>query len=59
MRPLSNRLAQPRFLLRPDLEVVLEHDRLAVEMKVLVARIVVEQIEQPIDERDERNRNCS
>ena len=48
-----DRLAQPRFLLRPDLEVVLEHDGLAVEMEMLVVGIGVEQIEQPIDERDE------
>jgi hypothetical protein len=48
-----NRLAQPRLLLRTDLEIVLEDDRLAVEVKVLVVRIGVEQIEQPIDERDE------
>ena len=48
-----DRLPQPRLLLGPDLEVVLEHDRLAVEMEVLVAGIGVEQIEQPIDERHE------
>ncbi len=48
-----DRLAQPRFLFRPDLEVVLEHDGLAVEMEMLVVGIGIEQIEQPIDERDE------
>jgi hypothetical protein len=48
-----NRLAQPRFLLRPDLEVILEHDRLSVEMEVFVGRILVQQIEQAIDECDE------
>ena len=53
MRPASIARAQPRLLLGPDLEVVLEHDRLAVEMEVFVGRIGVEQIEQPIDERDE------
>ena len=50
---IFNRLPQPRLLLRPDLEIVLEDDRLAVEMEVLVAGIGVEQIEQPIDERHE------
>ena len=44
---------EPRLLLGPDLEVVLEHDRLAVEMEVRVGRIGVEQIEQPIDQRHE------
>src|SRR6185369_11609408 len=50
---LFNRLPQPRLLLRPDLEVVLEDDGLAVEMEILVVGIGIEQIEQPIDERDE------
>ena len=48
-----DRLAQPRLLFRPDLEVVLDHDGLAVEMEILVVGISVEQIEQPIDERHE------
>ena len=53
MRPCLDGAPQPRLLLGPDLEVVLEHDRLAVEVKVLVRRIGIEQIEQPIDQRDE------
>ena len=48
-----DRRAKARFLLWPDLEVVLEHDRLAVEVEVFVSRLVVEQIEQAIDERDQ------
>ena len=48
-----NCLAQPRLLLGTDLEIVLEHDRLAVEVEILVARIGIQQVEQPIDERHE------
>src|SRR5207237_5458226 len=48
-----NRRAQARLLLRTELQVVLEDDRLPVEIKVFVGRLLVEQIEQPIDERDE------
>ena len=39
MRPSSISAPEPRLLFGPDLEVVLEHDGLAVEMEVLVSRI--------------------
>ena len=47
------------FLLGPDLEVVLEHDRLAVEVKGLYSRVLLEQIEQPSTRPTRRKRNCS
>ena len=48
-----NGRAQPRLLLGTDLEVVLEHDRLSIEMEVFVLRVGVEQIQKAIDERHE------
>jgi hypothetical protein len=51
--PRSDCRAKARLLLRADFEVILEHDGLAVEMKMLERRIAVEQIEQAVDERDQ------
>jgi len=47
----GDRRAQPRFLLGTDLEIVLEDNRLPVEVKVLVRGVAIEQIEEPIDQR--------
>jgi hypothetical protein len=44
---------QPRLLVRAQLQVVFEHDRLAVEMEVLVVRLALHEVEQAIDEPDE------
>jgi hypothetical protein len=49
----GDRVAKPRLLLGANLEVILEHDRLSVEMEILVIRILVEQVEQAIDEGDQ------
>src|SRR4030095_7733920 len=51
--PSLDGATDPVFLLGPNLEVILEHDRLPIEMKVGVRRVGVEQVEQPIDESDE------
>ena len=53
MRPSLDGAPEPRLLLGPDLEVVLEHDGLAVEVEVPVGRIGIEQIQQAIDQRHE------
>ena len=50
---VGDQRAQPRLVLRPQLEIVLEHDGLAVEMEVLEVGLRLHQIEQPIDEPDE------
>src|SRR5206468_12078041 len=47
------RALQPIHLSGTDLEVVLEHDRLAVEMVVGESRIAVEQLQQVVDQVDE------
>jgi hypothetical protein len=39
--------------MRPQLEVILEHDGLAVEVKVLVVGLRLHHVEEAIDERDQ------
>ena len=52
MRPSGNERTQPRLLLRPELEIILQHDGLAIEMEILELGLLLQQIEQPIDQPD-------
>ena len=51
--PGGDEAGQPFLGLGPHLEVVVDHDRLAVEQEALVGRVGLEEVEQVVDEVDE------
>ena len=51
--PGGDEAGQPCLGLGPHLEVVVDHDRLAVEQEALVGRVGLQEVEQVVDEVDE------